>query len=146
MKIVIMRGIPGSGKSTYARSLNADVIVSADDYFMVLGTYHFDSTQLGEAHKSCMKRFLHAVRLRKELIVVDNTNSTPVEIAPYVAVGEAEGYEVEIVEIEADTKMAHARNIHAVPLKSINNMCNRMRNNKRYMLPPWWTVKKIAAA
>lgn len=37
------------------------MIVSADDYFMRDGTFHFDVNKIGEAHASCLRRFLDFV-------------------------------------------------------------------------------------
>jgi tRNA uridine 5-carbamoylmethylation protein Kti12 len=56
---VIMRGIPGSGKSSFNRVLKelcdqngcSLVIHSTDEYFMVDGKYMFDQKKLGHYHK-----------------------------------------------------------------------------------------------
>ncbi len=50
--LYIVRGIPGSGKSTFAKQLvGADFLVcEADKYFMVDGEYKFDATKLKQAH------------------------------------------------------------------------------------------------
>ena len=60
MKILyLLRGLPGSGKSSVAKSLmNAQTgHVEADMFFMDnKGNYNFDVSKLEEAHKWCQKQ------------------------------------------------------------------------------------------
>ena len=53
--LYIVRGLPGSGKSTFAKTLVGHdfLVCEADKYFMVNGEYKFDVTKLKEAHESC---------------------------------------------------------------------------------------------
>ena len=37
--IILVRGLPGAGKTTEANKLNRPVCVAADDWFMVDGVY-----------------------------------------------------------------------------------------------------------
>jgi adenylate kinase len=51
--VVVMSGVSGSGKSTYAEKLleqSQGVKVSTDHFFMVGNEYKFDPSKLGEAH------------------------------------------------------------------------------------------------
>lgn len=108
-KVIILRGISCSGKTTLARQLRsvhegAVHIFSADDYFLDdSGHYNFRASQLSEAHSLCLYRFLNAVRSSDptDLIIVDNTNLQVFEVAPYYAGAEAlnRDAEVEILEI-----------------------------------------------
>ena len=52
-KLYIVRGLPGSGKSTFAEALvGSDFLVcEADKYFMVDGEYKFDGSKLKDAHE-----------------------------------------------------------------------------------------------
>ena len=140
MKVTIMRGIPGSGKSTYAKALNPEVICSADLFFMVSGEYNFDPSLISEAHKTCLRQFLHSLNRRAKDIVVDNTNIHAWEISPYYNVAEAHCYEVEIVNVHFDAPTAHNRCIHGVPFDVIYRMKRDMLNEK---LPPWWKQKNL---
>jgi adenylate kinase family enzyme len=47
--IYLVRGIPGSGKSTFAKSLGGTHF-ETDQFFMVDGKYNFDGSKLKEAH------------------------------------------------------------------------------------------------
>ena len=107
---VIMRGLPGSGKSTCALaiaeimkvSLGKTVICSADDFFRHPedgGRFHFEARLLGAAHAQCKEKFDSAVRDRTPCVIIDNTNSTAVEYADYCQWAEMMGYRVRVLEI-----------------------------------------------
>lgn len=141
INVIIMQGVSGSGKSTYARNVqrsrNASAetcwIVSADDYFVDSeGRYNFDPSKLGEAHATCFARVLDLLRMagdvdpaRSMCIIVDNTNSTAIEIAPYMAAAAASkldtGHEVftTIVRVRCPIDLALSRTTHGTPLRSI---------------------------
>ena len=150
MKVIILQGVPGSGKSFYANEFVAhanvkSVICSADDYFYELGggtKYAFDASKLGQAHGACFRRFIGAVRSEVPVVVVDNTNTTVSEISPYVLGGEAYGYEVEVVQVLCDPAVAAARNTHGVPEKAIQAMAARIASCS---CPPWWKVTTVQA-
>ena len=55
--LYIVRGVPGSGKSTFAKRLVGDdfLVCEADKYFVdkETGEYNFDFTKIKDAHKFC---------------------------------------------------------------------------------------------
>lgn len=65
MKLLLVRGIPGSGKSTYAKQWaeeNNAVHVEADMYFVQpSGHYAFDPKQIGAAHDWCQLKAAKAL-------------------------------------------------------------------------------------
>jgi len=143
MKVIIMRGIPGSGKSTFIKNNYPEAaICSADNYFIDEGgNYNFDKDKIGEAHKECMATFLTYVmnaeffdkdRVLKGPLIVDNTNISLHEVTPYLRVAEVFGCEVEVVRIECDVEVAYNRNKHDVPKRTINRMFNNLKP-----LPSW---------
>jgi predicted kinase len=137
----IMQGVSGAGKSTFVSPLA--YVVSADHYFMRGFEYHFDASRLGEAHAECLKNFVEAVDSRLNFIVVDNTNTTPVEVAPYYALALAYGYDVVIKHIPCeDLKLAAERNRHGVPLKTIEQQAKRIENFAKHM-PPYWNRETV---
>ena len=60
--LILIRGIPGSGKSTFAKSImkKADgvkrEIFDADQFFMKSGKYDWNPSKIADAHKDCFER------------------------------------------------------------------------------------------
>lgn len=152
MKVVIMRGVSGSGKSSYVEEILADfsatrrqakvLVCSADQYFLDGTEYRFDPKLLGKAHAWCLRKFNDAVSPAVEkydLVVVDNTNTTPTEMAPYIALATAYNHDVEIVLCEAHPGIACQRNVHGVPNHTVFSQWDRLVNSP---LPPFWPKQK----
>ncbi len=155
MRVFIMRGVSGSGKSTIAAAIAANLgaalcrTVSADRYFHLPytngvdrdfglppeGEYDFRPNELGFAHAACMRNFMNCLSAGAD-VVVDNTNTTWGEIAPYVLVAAAYRAEVIIVQVHCDEVTAHGRNVHNVPLEVVRAMTARMREPLPPFAPP----------
>ena len=103
--VKILCGVSGSGKSTMCKDLmdaTLDVVkCSADDFFMQDGKYIFTPAGLSAAHASCLRRFIACCQDCVGLILVDNTNTTIMEIAPYAAIALAYGYDLEVIVVDA---------------------------------------------
>lgn len=143
MKVTILCGVPGSGKSALARELKPDIVCSADDFFMTQsGEYRFDPSKLGEAHAQCLRKFAYQMVAYggNRHIVVDNTNTTVAEIAPYAALALAYGYELDIVTVKCSPEKAHARNQHGVPFAAVQAMAKRLDARE---LPPYWPHRTV---
>jgi predicted kinase len=109
MKVTVLRGISGSGKSTWAKAQEGAVIVSTDDYFVIDGKRVFDKDKLQENHQKCFRAFMDAVMAKVPWIIVDNTNISAWEFAPYVLAGRTYGYDVEIVTMTCAFATCRAR-------------------------------------
>ena len=144
MKVKIMRGIPGSGKSTYVRkNFRHALVCSADDFFMEEGQYKFDPSKLSQAHGACLRKFVDGLVQNANNtwpypeIVVDNTNTRLIEVAPYAALALAYGYELEITTILSLPKESFDRQVHGVPLETINRMYSNLMDSM-YKFPSYW--------
>lgn len=134
MKVIVMRGISGAGKSTWVREHYPDaVIASADDFFRQPdGTYAFDETKLQDAHRSCMRMFLAALQERRPLIVVDNSSVTAAEVTPYVLPAQATGYEVTLLTLRVKPETAIARKDWLTPQKVMGKAALLALEEKRF--------------
>jgi len=127
----IVRGVPGSGKSTFAHISSIEGfgdIISADDFFMEGGRYCFDPRMLPQAHAQCLSRFLDYVKNGKS-VIVDNVHSQKWEYKNYRLIAEMMGVESKVIELpcpDLDTlRMFHARNTHNVPWHTMEAVWNR---------------------
>ena len=158
MKVIIMCGVSGAGKSTwYWDNVLECAICSADHFFEELAekegktyTEVFHPSHLAAAHGECLKAFvgllcdpLVADRFSGP-IGVDNTNCTVAEIAPYVALAQAYGAEVEIVRINIDPEVAHARNTHGVPLHGVLNQHSALKKLDENWPRHWPKIRDVA--
>ncbi|NXI68525.1 N4BP2 protein, partial [Anseranas semipalmata] len=131
--LVLLRGVPGSGKSYLARTLLEDnpggVILSTDDYFYKHGQYHYDPDCLGEAHDWNRKRAKEAFEMKISPIIIDNTNIQAWEMKPYVIL--AQQFKYKVMFREPDTwwkfkpKELERRNVHGVSKEKIKRMLER---------------------
>lgn len=149
MLLTILSGLSGSGKSTYtSHCCGGAKVQSADTFFMVNGEYRFDVSKLSQAHGACFKGTIEALQNGESHVVVDNTNTSNEEIAPYVLAGQAFGYEVEIVTLIAPKGMSEEdyiaecakRNAHGVPAAGIAAQAQRIANRR---LMPWWKSETV---
>lgn len=147
-KLIIMQGIPGSGKSFLANSVKRECepreisIVSADQYFYSNGSYKFDFSRLDEVHNKCIRKFICNLESGRPLIIVDNTNTTQSEIIPYISVGKAYEYEVQHVHVLASIEEAFKRQSHNVPADKHEAAAHRLARlrveQENLWIPFYW--------
>jgi signal recognition particle GTPase len=85
---VVMRGLPGSGKTTLAETIVEYagemavycMICSANDFFMQNGVFQFNADDIGRAHDAGFNRCLAGLSQARDqgpdIIIVDNTESS----------------------------------------------------------------------
>ena len=118
MKLVLIRGLPGSGKTTMARvlSLVGYEHHEADQYFERDGSYCFNTAELPKAHAWCLERAIASMR-RGTQCVVSNTFTRRWEIQPYLDAAKAVGVSAQLIEARGAWG-----NCHGVPADAIERM------------------------
>lgn len=147
MKLILIRGLPGSGKSEMSRLLDGPTF-AADDLFYERGdgVYEFDPQLLGHAHGLCQERTLKALSNGGSPVVVTNTFSQRWELEPYLLMADKTGARVTVVDLFdgglTNSQLA-ARGLHGVPVERIAEMRSRWEHDWRNGDPvaPWLRSK-----
>lgn len=147
MQVIVLRGLPGAGKSYYTQGLlfhhDDAVIVSADDFYVVNGVYTYTGKDQ-EAHQACWRDFKAALAVKTGTVIVDNTNTEAHEIAPYVMEAWSRGYAVRIVRVHTKLGTVLERNktrdSKRVPDHVIGMMHQRLSTA---VLPPYWPKEEV---
>ena len=127
LKLILIRGVSGSGKSTHAKELlKQDPNLShyeADMYFYNNeGKYIFDPTLLPEAHAWCKDQTEKDLRNGKS-VIVSNTFTQKWELAPYIKLGEKYGATIVIKKAVGTHK-----NVHGVSDEILSKMKSRWQD------------------
>lgn len=127
MELVLIRGLPGSGKSTMARNMTGYRHLEADMFFTDLdGVYIYDASKIKAAHEWCQINVKWALE-RGEKVVVSNTFTRSFEMEPYFEMAKTLGIEPRIIEATGNWP-----NVHGVPAEVVEKM--RQRWEKSYNL------------
>ena len=69
-ELIIIRGSPGSGKTSYAKTHFPDhVLFSADDYRYVDGAYQFNQQNCNKAHETCKAEVMKALQNGMNVVI-----------------------------------------------------------------------------
>lgn len=127
--ILYIRGLPGSGKTTLAKTLTdlidggvrpemrVTVEVSTNDWFDRFNDGVWDGRLMRQAHTWCQNVVEEACRANDALVIVHNTGTQRWEIDPYRALAESFGYRLTVVTAEG----AYG-SVHNVPPEKIEQM------------------------
>ena len=118
--LYIVRGLPGSGKSSLAKKVT-EAVYSADDFFTnKKGEYNFNVKLLGKAHEWCWGKVRDAMYIGVQAVAVANTFTQAWEAEKYYQIAEEYEYSVFVIECQNDFG-----NVHSVPQESIDAMKER---------------------
>jgi predicted kinase len=120
-ELFLLRGLPGAGKSTLAKSLGGSHM-EADKYFMDEGEYKFDPSKTRDAHAWCQNAAKVWMANNTEKIVVSNTFTQEWEMEYYYDLAEEYGYRVYSLIVE---NRHSGVNSHGVPEEKLVQMKNR---------------------
>jgi uridine kinase len=127
-RLVLVRGLPGFGKSTFANHILEhcyDAIhIEADQYFSSFGDYRFDATKLHQAHNWCINT-AHILLREGKSVIVSNTFTKFSEIKPYVDYAKLMRHDIELY-----TMAKEYGSIHNVPELTMDNMRSRFESHE----------------
>nr|XP_022905574.1 NEDD4-binding protein 2 isoform X1 [Onthophagus taurus] len=136
--IVLMRGLPGSGKTHLANEIfrasnikypAEQFILSTDDYFKQGGGYNYDVKKLETAHDWNQQRCHKLMCKGFSPVIIDNTNLVAWEMKVYCLMAVEYGYIIEILEPNTDwacdPSILAKKNKHNVPKDKIIKMLNK---------------------
>jgi predicted kinase len=120
-ELFLLRGVPGAGKSTLAKSLGG-MHIESDKYFMDGDEYKFDPSKLKDAHAWCQNAVSVWAKNNVEKIVVSNTFTQEWEIDYYFELAKEHGYRVYSLIVE---NRHGNKDIHNVPEEKLVQMKQR---------------------
>ena len=124
-EIVLIRGLPGSGKSTKAKAMSGYRHLEADQYLEVNGEYVYDASKVKLAHDWCVSTAKESLEQRLN-VVVSNTFVRLWEMQRYIDLG----FPFRIIEMKDKYQ-----NIHGVPQDKIDLMAISWQE-----LPAKWRI------
>lgn len=130
--LFLVRGLPGSGKSTFATHIwNEYAVCEADKFFYDKeGNYNFDPSKLKEAHAWCRQevetRMIDHQNNEQYYpeIAVSNTFTQEWEMEEYFKL--AEKYNYKVVSLIVENRHG-GKNVHGVPEDKLEVMKNRFQ-------------------
>lgn len=118
--LIIVRGLPGSGKSTYAKKFaeeNGYVHLESDDYLCdEKGIYRYTDASAAWARGQCLNDAIAALKEGKD-VIVSNVFMSSGSINRYVHEAKGISGPIRIIRMTADYG-----NVHNVPEKIVNSM------------------------
>lgn len=134
--VIILRGVPGNGKSTVAdyietlavtSSSRSATICCADDYFIDdNGDYVYDRNKIHLAHEWCQKLFKCSLDIADDLIIVANTSTREKDVNTYRNMAIEYGYIVFVMTVE---NWHNGKDVHNVPEDVKDNMRNQLKQS-----------------
>jgi predicted kinase len=128
--LIILRGLPGSGKSTVADILSENgkyPICCADDWYVKeYGYYKWNFSDIGKAHKYSKELCEKSMKKSIRKIIIANTNITEKDYKPYVEMASTYNYKVFSLVVE---NLHGHKSVHNVPDETLEKMKTKFKYN-----------------
>jgi len=128
MRVVLLVGLPGSGKSTWLEQIGAGAL-SSDTVRRWLADDETDQTIHDRVFQTMRYLLRHRLQLGRPVTYIDATNLTPAERQPYIGIGRSYGCEVEAVYFDVPLAVCRERNARrhrVVPEEALEKMAARL--------------------
>lgn len=109
MRVVLLVGLPGSGKSTYLEQLGVTSL-SSDTIRKLLADDEANQTIHDRVFQTLRYLLLHRLALGRPVTFIDATNLTPDERRPYIGIGKSYGCEMEALYFDVPLEVCRERN------------------------------------
>ena len=124
--LLLLRGLPGAGKTSLASALEIRAVCSADDYVTRKGIYNWKPETVGASHDWCQRKCRRFMKKQIDKIIIANTLTSDRELKPYYDLARQFGYTVFSVVVE---NRHDGTNSHDVPEATLEKMRNRLIEN-----------------
>ncbi|HEV2448576.1 MAG TPA: AAA family ATPase [Candidatus Sulfopaludibacter sp.] len=128
MRVVVLVGLPGSGKSTYLERMGVTGL-SSDTIRRWLADDETDQTIHDRVFQTMRYLLRQRLALGREVTYIDATNLRPEERQPYIGIGKSYGCEMEAVFFDVPLEVCRARNQarnRVVPEEAMTQMAARL--------------------
>ena len=129
MRVVVLCGLPGSGKSTYLDGLKVTAL-SSDHLRQLLADDETDQSIHAQVFETLRYLLRQRLALGRPVTYIDATNLTPEERHPYIAIGRAYGSEIEAVFFDVPLEICLERNRRrprSVPEDAVRKMAAKLK-------------------
>jgi predicted kinase len=121
--LILIRGVPGSGKSTYAKKhFPNHRHLEADQFHMKGGKYDWKPENVKKSHDWCQKE-TEAELDNDKKVVVSNTFTTLKEMTYYIELAKKMNKKIKVLRMTTQFK-----NVHNVPEEVLEKMKKRFQD------------------
>ena len=127
--LILLRGLPGAGKSSLANVLNENgkyPVFAIDDYFTnkITGEYIFNFSENYLAYQQCESLCKHALAQGITKVFIDNTFTLNWELTPYFKLAAEFDYTLYVITVE---KYHNNKNVHDISQEQLEKMAEKYK-------------------
>lgn len=144
-RVIVLVGLPGSGKSTYIKQYNLPAL-SSDALRQLLADDETDQSIHGRVFAAIRYLLRQRIAIGRPVTYIDATHLTPAERRPYVVMGRRLGFQVEALFFDVPPEVCKQRNRsrpRVVPDEVIDAMAARLvRPSRAEGFARVWVIKQ----